>query len=235
MPILNKAGGRILLASLSNPATAADIMPGKQAYNQTGTQISGTCTAKYLPALTNAATAADIAQGKQAINASGAKVTGTAVVQGIEQYYITLDAADAVSSNSGPAEIYIPFKKRGGSLRFNGYMYLGAGAYTAFWADSKVIALPQSADLGYLHSDASYSDEGSRLNNFFAYIKTFSGKDVDTGYWFQNYTKIWYDDNKQKLCYQYWRHKTSETIANIVASPGGGYIGPSRFVIRKEF
>lgn len=67
----------VTLPVLTNPASASDILSGKQAIDKDGQTITGTSNAVVLPDLSTPASASDILSGKQAINASGQTITGT--------------------------------------------------------------------------------------------------------------------------------------------------------------
>lgn len=71
----------VSLPTLSNPATAADIMKDKQAINQSGAVLTGNHVCKtlleLLPDMSNPATAEQILSGYQGVNDKGELVTGT--------------------------------------------------------------------------------------------------------------------------------------------------------------
>lgn len=73
------------LEPLTTPASAAEIISGKEAYDDQGEKIEGTLDPS-LPALTSPAAASDIISGKEAYDDQKQKITG-ALADGNEVYY----------------------------------------------------------------------------------------------------------------------------------------------------
>ena len=81
------------LPPLTNPASASDILSGKEAYDDQGVKLTGSYTPTVLPTLTNPASASDILSGKEAIDGQGQKITGTLIPNIIESTWGILHRA----------------------------------------------------------------------------------------------------------------------------------------------
>lgn len=80
-----------VLPTLTNPASAADILSGKEAIDSNGAKLTGTCSFDADTSDADA-TAADIAKDKTAY-VNGSKIIGTASVGGIVGTEIVIDEA----------------------------------------------------------------------------------------------------------------------------------------------
>lgn len=92
----------VQLPTLTNEATASDLLAGKQLINSNNEVVTGTMVSIELPALTDEGSASDLLVGKQLINSNKEIVTGTMAVSTV---YIGSTEPDASIGVDG--DVYI--------------------------------------------------------------------------------------------------------------------------------